>query len=150
MAKMNSTATCGARCPLQRTLSVIEGKYTPFILKELFGGAKRFGQIQKGVGGISRKTLADKLKYLVGQGIVARVAYPEKPPKVVYSLTARGAKLEKIMLDLQNFWEEADASLVRHSDDTHRAAEPEAPLETMHAATQRRRSSVHPLIYPLP
>lgn len=109
MAKLNHTQSCNEQCPLRRTLTVIEGKYTPFILRELFSGTKRFGQLRKSIPGISPKTLSDKLKDLIDQGIVLRESYPEVPPKVEYSLTSRGAKLEKIIADLQIFWEDQDA-----------------------------------------
>ena len=108
MAKLNNTDDCGMQCPLRRTLTVIEGKYTPFILRELFSGTKRFGQLRKNIPEISAKTLSDKLKNLVAYGIVKRTSYPEVPPKVEYDLTARGHKLEEIISDLQNFWNEQD------------------------------------------
>lgn len=106
MAKLTETENCGIKCPLRRTLAVIEGKYTPFILKELFGGTKRFGQLRKCIQGISPKTLSDKLKDLIDKGVVERISYPEVPPKVEYRLTTRGQQMRGIFQRLQDFWHE--------------------------------------------
>lgn len=109
MAKLAETEACGTKCPLRRTLAVIEGKYTPLILKELFTGKKRFGQLRRLVNGISPKTLSDKLKDLTEKGVVERISYAEVPPKVEYRLTFRGQRIKGIVQQLQEFWEqEAD------------------------------------------
>lgn len=108
MARLTQTTNCAEQCPLRRTLGIIGGKYTPFILTELFTGTKRFGELRRSVPGLSPKTLSEKLKELADQGIIDRVSYPEVPPKVEYCLTERGAKLERIILDLQHFWSEQD------------------------------------------
>lgn len=106
MAKLTETESCGTKCPLRRTLAVIEGKYTPFILKELFSGTKRFGQLRRSILGISPKTLSDKLKDLAEKGVVERISYPEVPPKVEYRLTFRGQQMKGIFQRLQEFWQE--------------------------------------------
>ena len=108
MAKLTRTPSCGEKCPLRRTLAVIEGKYTPLILRELFAGTKRFGQMRRNIPGISPKTLSEKLKELHEHGIVQRISYPVVPPKVEYRLTQLGKKLEKIVQDLQLFWRDED------------------------------------------
>ncbi|HUW29155.1 MAG TPA: helix-turn-helix domain-containing protein [Sulfuriferula sp.] len=106
MARLTQTTNCDEQCPLRRTLEVIGGKYTPFILAELFSGTKRFGELRRSVPGLSPKTLSEKLKELADKGIIDRISYPEVPPKVEYSLTERGTKLELILLELQQFWSE--------------------------------------------
>lgn len=87
-------------CPIKKTLSILGGKWTLLILRDLFNGAKRFGQLQKSLHGISPKTLSLRLQELVKEGIVAKKIYPEVPPRVEYSLTSRGESLKKILLTL--------------------------------------------------
>lgn len=87
-------------CPIEKTLSIIGGKWTILILRDLAGGTKRFGQLQKSLNGISPKTLSSRLHELEKEGIVTKEVYPEVPPRVEYSLTTRGESLRKILLAL--------------------------------------------------
>jgi len=93
-------------CPIEKTLSIIGGKWTLLILRDLCEGTKRFGQLQKSLDGISPKTLTQRLRELENQGIVAKKVYPEIPPRVEYSLTPRGKSLERILLSMIEWWTE--------------------------------------------
>lgn len=149
MAKLTVTETCGTKCPLRRTLAVIEGKYTPLILKELFIGTRRFGQLRRLIQGISPKTLSDKLKDLVEKGMVERISYPEVPPKVEYRLTLLGQRMKGIVQQLQEFWQEEAASPAMHETKEAQPSQieiiekserrrPERPVEPMHLLAQNR------------
>lgn len=87
-------------CPAQKALSILGGKWTLSIIRELSSGTKRFGQLQKSLKGISPKTLSARLQELEKQDIVTKEVYPEVPPRVEYSLTAKGESLKKILHDL--------------------------------------------------
>ncbi len=84
-------------CPVERTVNVIGGKWTLLILRDLFDGTKRFGELRVSLTGISPKTLTEKLRILEQDGIIERKIYPEVPPRVEYSLTKRGQTLETII-----------------------------------------------------
>lgn len=84
-------------CPVAKTLSIIGGKWTLLILRDLSGGTKRFGQLQKSLQGISPKTLSQRLRELEKEEIVVKKVYAEVPPRVEYSLTSRGESLKKIV-----------------------------------------------------
>ena len=84
-------------CPVERTVNVIGGKWTLLILRDLFDGTKRFGELRASLTGISPKTLTEKLRILEQEGIVERKIYPEVPPRVEYSLTKHGQTLETII-----------------------------------------------------
>lgn len=94
-----------AGCPVERTLRVIGGKWTLLIMRDLFGGTKRFGEIRRSLGHVSPKTLAQRLRELEGQGLVTRTVYPEVPPRVEYALTEKGRNLEEI-IDAMRRWGE--------------------------------------------
>jgi DNA-binding HxlR family transcriptional regulator len=53
----------------------------------------RFNQLQGLLGTISPRTLSDTLKALEQEGLVAREAFAEIPPRVEYRLTTEGHKL---------------------------------------------------------
>jgi len=84
-------------CPAETTLGVIAGKWKLLILRELLCGASRFGELRRRLSGISEKMLAQHLRELESDGIIARKIYPEVPPKVEYSLTASGKTLKPII-----------------------------------------------------
>jgi DNA-binding HxlR family transcriptional regulator len=85
------------RCPAETTLGIIGGKWKLLILRELLAGVSRFGELRRRVSGISEKMLAQHLRELERDGIIARKTYPEVPPKVEYSLTASGKTLKPII-----------------------------------------------------
>ena len=97
MSSQNEQANKIYVCPIEKTLSIIGGKWTILILRDLASGTKRFGQLQKSLNGISPKTLSSRLKELEKEGIVDKEVYPEIPPKVEYSLTSRGESLRTIL-----------------------------------------------------
>ncbi len=57
------------------------------------GVSVRFTDIQKELNGCSRKVLSQTLKSLMDNELVNRVAFPEVPPRVEYSLTEDGKDL---------------------------------------------------------
>ena len=90
-------------CPVEQTVNIIGGKWTLLILRDLFEGTKRFGEIRVSLNGVSPKTLTDKLRALENDGIIQRKIYPEVPPRVEYSLTKRGQTLKKIFVAMQEW-----------------------------------------------
>jgi DNA-binding HxlR family transcriptional regulator len=105
----------GERCPIVAALDAIGSKWTFFILRELLvEGTRRFGDLLRSLDGISPKTLSGRLRELENQGIVTRAVYAEVPPRVEYTLTDLGRRLEGIFLELKRFglhleaWEASD------------------------------------------
>ena len=95
-------------CPVEKTLDIIGGKWTILILRDLFSGTKRFGELRKSLEGISPKTLSERLRYLEKEGIVQKKIYAEVPPKVEYSLTERGETLRSIIVTLKRWGEKCN------------------------------------------
>lgn len=85
-----STAASG----VEEVLRLLEGRWKLIILFHLFDGkVQRFSDFEKLIPGISQKMLAQQLRQLEADGIVAREIYPQVPPKVEYRLTAWGQAL---------------------------------------------------------
>jgi DNA-binding HxlR family transcriptional regulator len=85
------------KCPADRTLSVIGGRWKILILWHLFQGTKRFNQLHRGMPGVSQKVLTQQLRELERDGVVHREVFAEVPPKVEYSLTPLGATLRPVV-----------------------------------------------------
>ena len=80
------------------TLSLISGKYKPIILYCLMEYEPvRFNEMQRYLGKVADKTLSQNLKELEKDGLIHRKMYPEVPPKVEYTLTARGQSLVAVL-----------------------------------------------------
>lgn len=88
-------------CSIERTLDVIGGKWSFLVLRELFGGTKRFGELQKKIKAISPKSLTETLRHLEEQGVLERTAYPTVPVTVEYALTPKGEDLHQILKEMK-------------------------------------------------
>src|SRR6185436_12722305 len=84
---------CSKDCPVNVTLKVIGGKWKLPLLWYLRDGKHRYSELQRLIGGITPKMLAQQLRELEHDGIIARVVFPVVPPKVEYSMTAYGKTL---------------------------------------------------------
>lgn len=82
-----------ATCPSRTSLARIANKWTAMVVIALAGGRMRFGDLRTTVDGISGKVLTDTLRDLERDGLVARHAYAEMPPRVEYELTPLGHTL---------------------------------------------------------
>jgi DNA-binding HxlR family transcriptional regulator len=85
-------------CGVERTLRVLDGKWTTLVVRELLTGPKRFGELRRALGDMSAKTLTDRLRALEAQGVLTRTVYAEIPPRVVYELTERGESLRDVLV----------------------------------------------------
>jgi DNA-binding HxlR family transcriptional regulator len=94
---MQRTQFGSMACSIARTLDVIGEPWSPLILRDVFAGIRRFDQIQDDLG-ISRKVLAERLKWLVDSGILERREYSASPPRHEYALTAKGMELCDLLL----------------------------------------------------
>ena len=66
----------------------------------------RFSELQSAMSEVTKKMLTSQLKELEQDNIVHREVYPEIPPKVEYSLTDYGQKLEPLLISLRSWGEE--------------------------------------------
>lgn len=57
----------------------------------------RYGQLKKGISGITEKMLVQHLRELEADGLIVRDVKPVVPPHVEYSLTPSGKTLTPIL-----------------------------------------------------
>jgi len=93
-------------CPVDATLSIIDGKWKLLIIKELLNKKRRFSELQRAIQGITQKMLTKQLRELERDGLIKRKVYAQVPPKVEYSLTAVGKSLKDV-LDAMHKWGES-------------------------------------------
>lgn len=85
------------KCPVTFIVFKIGSRWKPLVIRQLFDGTKRYGELRKTVSGISEKMLIQTLKELEADGIITRKAMPVIPPHVEYSLTDCGRDLSPVI-----------------------------------------------------
>jgi DNA-binding HxlR family transcriptional regulator len=90
-------------CEVESTIKVIGGRWKVLIIRELISGAKRFGELQRSLHGITQKVLTQQLREMEEDGIVHREIYAQIPPKVEYSLTPLGESLKPILYAMHDW-----------------------------------------------
>ncbi|MCP5469286.1 MAG: helix-turn-helix transcriptional regulator [Chlamydiales bacterium] len=94
-------------CPLILTLETISGKWKGVILWFLIENPiLRFSSLKKKINAatkITDKMLIQCLRELERDGLIERIIYAVVPPKVEYSLTDAGQKLQPIFKELIQF-----------------------------------------------
>lgn len=94
-------------CPVTHCLSLIGGKWKPVILFCIAGGVNRFGAMQRAIPGVTKQMLTQQLREMEADGLIDRKVFAEVPPRVEYSLTARGASILPVIAAMRD-WGRAD------------------------------------------
>lgn len=83
-------------CPrFHRAVELIGKRWTGAILRVLQSGRTRFSAIASAIPDMSDRMLAERLRELEHEGIIARSVIPETPVRVEYELTSKGKALDE-------------------------------------------------------
>jgi len=77
-------------CPIARAGEILGSRWTLLILRELFLGPQRFTDLREHLAGVSTSVLAERLRYLEDQGLVASRPLPPPAATSVYELAPDG------------------------------------------------------------
>ena len=86
-------------CSIARTLELVGERWTILVLRDVFLGRRRFSQLQGSLG-VARNVLAARLDRLVGEEILEKAPYQERPPRYEYRLTEKGLDLWPVIVEL--------------------------------------------------
>lgn len=94
-----TNARCGPYiCGIDAAMDVVSGKWKSLILWELNNyGTRRFGELKRGLVGVSEKMLIQHLREMEQDDLIHREVYAEVPPRVEYSLTEHGHSLNEAL-----------------------------------------------------
>lgn len=106
---MKPKSFAGMRCSIAGALELIGDRWTLLLIRDLSLGLRRHDELRASTG-IPTATLAARLKHLTRHGIVERLQYQERPPRVEYQLTAKGRDLWKVSVALREWGDRWDAS----------------------------------------
>ena len=86
-----------SQCPIASSLDLFGDRWTLIVLRSIFVGARRFGELAAASDRIATNILADRLERLERYGLVSRRAYQDAPPRYEYALTEAGADLLPVL-----------------------------------------------------
>jgi DNA-binding HxlR family transcriptional regulator len=100
-----------ANCTIGAAISVIGEKWTFLVLRELFSGVRRFGDMQRRTCA-PRQVLSDRLARLVEAGLLRKEAYREhgQRSRQEYRLTEKALDLYPVMVALMQWGDKYTAS----------------------------------------
>ncbi|MGW1373961.1 winged helix-turn-helix transcriptional regulator [Streptomyces sp. NPDC002446] len=85
-------------CGIDAAIDVVGGKWKVLILWALDGGPCRFGELRRGIPGVTEKVLTSHLRELEADGIVSRQeGFEGAVRRVTYALTPLGASLNEAL-----------------------------------------------------
>lgn len=92
----------GQYCPIAKAAEIFADRWTPLIVREMLHGICHFNELERGLPGIPRSLLAQRLRRLEQAGVIARhVAANGRATE--YHLTPAGQQLEAVV-DVLGTW----------------------------------------------
>jgi DNA-binding HxlR family transcriptional regulator len=98
----------GQYCSIAKSLEVIGERWSLLIVRDIFNGHRRFGELQSSLG-IARNVLSARLQRLTEEDILERRAYQESPPRYEYFLTEKGLDLWPALIALMQWGDKYSA-----------------------------------------
>jgi DNA-binding HxlR family transcriptional regulator len=98
-------------CSVERTMSLIDGKWKIIVLYKLLRGTLRFNELRRLIPSITQRMLTHQLRELEADGLLVRTVYAQVPPRVEYTLSVRGRSLEPVLMAMKDWGDENLSSL---------------------------------------
>jgi DNA-binding HxlR family transcriptional regulator len=86
----------GQYCPVAKASEILGDRWTLLIVRELLGGATGFNELQRGLPGISRSVLTDRMRALERAEVIERRTGPTGRT-LDYRLTSAGRDLQSVV-----------------------------------------------------
>ncbi len=93
-------------CPVEATLSFLDGKWKGVVLFHLLAGTLRFNELRRKLPTVTQRMLTKQLRELEESGLVSRTVFAVVPPRVEYALTPLGETLKPVIEALASWGEE--------------------------------------------
>ena len=79
------------------TLDILGDRWSLLVIRDLAMGKRRYAEFLESPEGIPTNILAERLKRLKAAGVIAATRYHAHPPRLEYSLTAKGEALRPVL-----------------------------------------------------
>lgn len=94
--------TYGQYCPIAKAAEIIGDRWTLLILRDMHTGALKFNELHRGLPGISRSVLTQRLRQLERDGLIERHLDP-RGRTMTYALAAPGDDLASVLAALTDW-----------------------------------------------
>ena len=102
---MKRTSVGKVECPVGRALDEIGDWWSLLIIRDVFDGMRRFGELQKRLG-ISKGILTARLKHLVAINVLETAPVAGEDGYMEYVLTEKGKDLFLVIVSLRQWGED--------------------------------------------
>jgi DNA-binding HxlR family transcriptional regulator len=93
----------GQYCPIARAAEILGDRWTLLIVRDLLNGARHFSELERGLPGISKALLANRLRHLRDVGVLEKRRNNNGRKTTEYHLTPAGEELQTVMQALQTW-----------------------------------------------
>ena len=90
-------------CPVDKTLNLINKKWSIQIIRDMFFGKKHFKEFKEDKPKLSNKVLSNCLKELEENGLIRKEVLNTAPVTTEYYLTEHGKSMNRIIYELAMF-----------------------------------------------
>lgn len=90
----------GQYCPIAKAAEILGDRWTLLIVRDLLMGTRHFNALERGLPGISRGLLAERLRRLERMGIVEKRQNPHERNRTEYLPTEAGLELQEVIQSL--------------------------------------------------
>ncbi|MCA9955999.1 MAG: transcriptional regulator [Anaerolineales bacterium] len=87
----------GQYCPIAKAVEILGDRWTLLIVRDLLTGTHHFNELERGLPGISRGLLADRLRRLQRLELVEKVELENGRQRTAYYLTQAGQELKTVV-----------------------------------------------------
>ncbi|MCA9952312.1 MAG: helix-turn-helix transcriptional regulator [Anaerolineales bacterium] len=87
----------GQYCPIAKAVEILGDRWTLLIVRDLLTGSHHFNELERGLPGISRGLLAERLRRLQRMGLVEKVTGRNGRQNTAYYPTAAGQELQAVI-----------------------------------------------------
>jgi DNA-binding HxlR family transcriptional regulator len=102
-------------CPVARATEILGDRWTLLIVREMLGGVSGFNELQRGLPGISRSVLTDRMRGLERARVIQRRTGP-KGRTLEYRLTPAGLDLQPVVQALGEWGATWSVTEPRHEE----------------------------------
>src|SRR3981081_4793422 len=101
MLKTKSARKRGPGCPLNASVEILGDRWSLLIIRDMMlRGSRTYKEFLESHERIATNILADRLRKLIGYGIITTEPDPSDGTKRIYLLTAKGIELAPVMTEM--------------------------------------------------
>jgi len=101
----------------RRAVGMIAGRWKLEILWLLSQRTHRFGELKRGLPGITQHMLTAQLRALEKDGLIKRTIFAEVPPRVDYEITPNARRLRPIFVEIVKWAQDNDSGVTAPAEE---------------------------------